>query len=227
MRTYGQFCPVAQAMEVLGERWTLLVVRELICGSHRFSELQRGVPLMSRSMLALRLKTLEEAGIIERRKRASEKGHTYHLTPAGTELRPLIEGAGAWAVRWLSRDPRPEHLDARLLMWDVRRNIDLGAIPSERVLVQFTFPDAGRGQTRFWLHLIEDDVDLCMTKPAAEVDLHVESSLRVLTMVWLGDYALREAVRSGELQLSGARKWVRALPKWLKLSAFAQVERRS
>ena len=225
MKTYGQFCPVAQAMEVLGERWTLLVVRELLCGSERFTDLQRGVPLMSKSMLSQRLKTLEECGIIERRAREGRAAHTYHLTPAGEELRPLIEGAGAWAVRWLSRDPEPEHLDAGLLMWDLQRNIDLAAIPDERVLVQFTFPDAGRGLTRFWLDLQTDDVDLCLTKPALEVDLHVDAKLKAFTMVWVGDRTLAEATRAGDITLRGPRKLIRALPKWLKLSAFAQIER--
>src|SRR6185437_2774321 len=124
MAGYNQFCPLAQALEVLGERWTLLVIRELLCGSHRFSELQRGVPLMSRSVLAQRLRSLEDAGVIERRPDG------YHLTQAGDELRPLVIACGEWGKRWAERKVRNADVDVALLMWDIQRRIDLDALPS-------------------------------------------------------------------------------------------------
>lgn len=206
-------------MEVLGERWTLLVVRELLCGSRRFNDLMRGVPLMSRTMLSARLKSLERCGVVTR-----EDGE-YHLTQAGEELRPVVEAAGAWAVRWLEREPREEHLDAGLLMWDVRRNVERSALPDEPVTVQFFFPDASRGQTRFWLRMDGGEVDLCLTHPGFEVDLEVEASLRIMTMIWVGDLDLHQAVRRRQLRLTGRPKWVRAFPRWLRLSAFAAVPR--
>jgi DNA-binding HxlR family transcriptional regulator len=127
MSGYGQFCPVATASEVLAERWTPLVVRELLCGSHRFNELQRGVPLMSRSLLAKRLRELERAGVIERRRSADGRGHNYHLTEAGEELRPIIMGLGAWGQRWARSELSRADLDPRLLMWDMQRNIETEA----------------------------------------------------------------------------------------------------
>jgi DNA-binding HxlR family transcriptional regulator len=221
VKSHGQFCPVAQAMEVLGERWTLLVVRELLCGSHRFNELARGVPLMSRTMLSQRLKSLEAAGVVERSGKAASP--EYHLTRAGQELRPIVEGCGVWASRWLRRDPTTEELDAGLLMWDVRRNIDLDALPDRDVLVQFFFPDARLGRTRFWLHLRRVEIDLCLTHPGFDVDLRVEASVLTMTRIWLGRQNLRQAMRSRELRVSGDRRWIAQLPRWLKLSQFAAV----
>ena len=156
MKTYGQFCPVAQAMELLGERWTLLVVRELLSGSTRFGELERGVPLMSKTMLSQRLGTLASAGVVERRPLPTSRGYSYHLTKAGAALRPVVEAAGVWATQHLRRDLREEELDAGLLMWDLQRNLVLDELPTEPVLVHFFFPDGGAGKTRFWLHRSEE-----------------------------------------------------------------------
>src|SRR3954453_45254 len=126
MATYGQFCPVAMAAEVLTERWTPLIVRELLCGSTRFNDLRRGVPLMSPSLLSKRLKTLERVGVVER------DGADYRLTPAGGELRPLIEALGVWGQRWSRGDVEAKHYDASLLMWDIHRSIAMDRLPPER-----------------------------------------------------------------------------------------------
>jgi DNA-binding HxlR family transcriptional regulator len=227
MKSYGQFCPVAQSMELLGERWTLLVVRELLLGSTRFSELERGVPLMSKTLLAQRLATLVDAGVIERRSTPTGRGHSYHLTAAGQALRPIVDGCGEWAVQWLRRDLTKEELDAGLLMWDMQRNIHLDRIPESNVLVQFFLPDAGRGKTRFWLHLLKDHVDLCLTHPGFEVELEVESMLRTLTNIWLGRLDFEDQVRAGSIRLAGDRRWIREFPTWLRLSGFAGAGRAS
>jgi DNA-binding HxlR family transcriptional regulator len=223
MKSYGQFCPVAQAMEVLGERWTLLVVRELLCGSRRFNELARGLPLMSRTMLSRRLKSLEAAGIVVRRGGSKSAGPIYELTPAGLELRQIVEACGVWASRWLRRDPSADELDAGLLMWDVRRNIDRTALPDRDVLVQSFFPDAERGKTRYWLHFRGGEIDICLTHPGFDVDLEVEASLSTMTRIWLGRLSFDEALRARALRVSGDRHMARALPRWLKLNPFASV----
>jgi DNA-binding HxlR family transcriptional regulator len=181
MSGYGQFCPVAKASEVLAERWTPLVVRELLCGSHRFNELQRGVPLMSRSLLVKRLRDLELAGVIERRPSGDGRGSEYHLTEAGEELRPIIMGLGAWGQRWARSDLSRADLDPRLLMWDMQRNIDTDALPSRRVVVRFRFTDAAPGLPRVtWLILDRDQVDVCYKDPGFEIDLVVAGRLRAL-----------------------------------------------
>src|SRR5512138_1167097 len=119
MISYGQFCPVAQALEIVGERWTLLVIRELLCGNYRFNQILNGVPLMSRSLLAARLRSLEDAGLVVRRERDDGKGTEYCLTAAARELEPIVMGIGVWGQRWARRELRQEEYDPVLLMWDI------------------------------------------------------------------------------------------------------------
>jgi DNA-binding HxlR family transcriptional regulator len=226
MSGYGQFCPVAKASEVLAERWTPLVVRELLCGSHRFNDLQRGVPLMSRSLLAKRLRELERAGVIERRPTADGRGSEYHLTDAGEELRPIIMGLGAWGQRWARSELSRADLDPRLLMWDMQRNIDTEALPGHRIVVRFRFNDPAPGLPRVtWLILDRDKVDVCYKDPGFEVDLVVAGRLRALVAVWMGDTSMSAVTAARELQVEGPRDLIRAFPSWLRRSIFATVER--
>jgi DNA-binding HxlR family transcriptional regulator len=226
MSGYGQFCPVAKASEVLAERWTPLVIRELLCGSHRFNELQRGMPLMSRSLLAKRLRDLELAGVIERRPSGDGRGSEYHLTEAGEELRPIIMGLGAWGQRWARSDLSRADLDPRLLMWDMQRNIDTDALPARRVVVRFRFTDAGPGLPRVtWLILDRDQADVCYKDPGFEVDLVVAGRLRALVAVWMGDTSMSTVIRAGELHIEGTRRLADTFPTWLRRSIFAGVER--
>jgi DNA-binding HxlR family transcriptional regulator len=221
MSRYGQFCPVAQALEVLGERWTLLVIRELLMGSHRFSELQRGVPLMSRSMLAQRLASLTDAGVVER------VPSGYALTQAGRELGPIVIECGNWGVRWARRKLASSDVDVGLLVWDIRRRIDVTSIPKTRVLVEMEFRGAPRGKNRFFLYFNEGDVELCLTNPGHDVDMRLSTTPKAMAEVWLGDVAFADAVRSGALRLDGPRKLVEAFPTWLQLSVFADAPRTS
>jgi DNA-binding HxlR family transcriptional regulator len=226
MSSYGQFCPVAKASEVLAERWTPLVVRELICGSHRFNELQRGVPLMSRSLLAKRLRDLELAGVIERRLSGDGRGSEYHLTEAGEELRPIIMGLGAWGQRWARSNVSRAELDPRLLMWDMQRNIETRTLPPHRVVVRFRFTDVAPGLPRVtWLILDRQQADVCYKDPGFEIDLVVVGRLRALVAVWMGDTSMSAAIRAGELQIQGTRRLADAFPSWLRRSIFARVER--
>jgi DNA-binding HxlR family transcriptional regulator len=225
MSRYGQFCPVAQALELLGERWTLLIVRELLCGNYRFNELVNGVPLMSRSLLSQRLKTLEEAGLLERRLRADSNSHEYHLTEAGRELQPIVFGLGEWGQRWARNKQADDVLDPVLLMWDLRRNLDHERLPERMTTVMFWFRDVQSKRSRYWLRLERPDVELCLTNPGFEVDLTVETTLREMVDVWLGDRDVREAVASGSIELKGLPPLTKAFPRWLMLSPFAKVER--
>ena len=159
MKIYGQFCPLAQATQLLCERWTLLIVRELIAGSTRFSELQKGVPLMSPTLLSARLKQLVKAGVIEL---CGNKGnYTYNLTPAGLELRPIVELLGAWGHRWARSNLNKDDLDAGLLMWDMRRSVDPAIFPNHRIVVQFEYFDAPQGARDWWLVSENGEIDLC------------------------------------------------------------------
>lgn len=221
-RGYGQFCPVAIAAEVLAERWTPLVVRELLLGSVRFSDLQRGLPRMSSALLARRLRELEFAGIVERRPGA-RGGSEYHLTPAGRDLFPIVEGMGLWAQRWMRHDlTRTENLDPDLLMWDIRRTMMRWTGPGDRrLVVEFHLAGALPRRQRWWLVCEPGGVDLCYKDPGFEVDLLVETSLRVLTEVWLGHVSLDRALREGRLRLEGSRQDIAAFRSWFALSLLA------
>ena len=228
MKGYGQFCPVAKAAEIFAERWTPLVLRELVCGSHRFSDLHRGVPLMSRTLLTQRLRQLEDAGIVRSAAKAKGRGQEYFLTPAGEEFRNLIEGLGEWGQRWARSQISADDLDPGLLMWDIHRRLNIERLPAHRVVVLFDFrgvPKHWRTVRCFWLILQRSDVDLCLKAPGYEVDLEVDADLAALTKVWMGDVRLVDAMRSGLVRLKGPSALVRAFPGWLALSGFAGVER--
>ena len=224
MKGYGQFCPLAQAAEVLTERWTPLVIRELaLTGSRRFNDIQRGVPLMSSSLLSKRLRELERAGIIERRARLDGKGTEYHLTEAGKELGPVVAQMAVWSERWLRRPIFEETPDTGLLMWWVRGTVNTDELPSGRTVIHFRFLRAPEKLRYFWLVL--PDADLFLTDPGFGVDVTVKSDAKTLTAVWMGDVALRAAVGSGDIELEGQRKLVRSFPKWFGLHPlFADVE---
>lgn len=225
--SYDQFCPVSMAAEIVCSRWTLLVVRELCLGATRFNELRRGVPRMSPALLSSRLKELEAAGVVVRAPAGRGDGFEYRLTEAGRELRPIIEAVGVWGQRWVSTEATLRRLDADLLMWDIRRNIDTEPMPRRRVTVQFEFTDRPAGQRDYWL-VVEPGraVDLCKLDPGFEVDLYVSTDLRTMTEIWLGYTSIDRAKSDGRLVLSGARALQTDLRAWLKLSVFANIEKR-
>lgn len=229
MRGYGQFCPVAKAAEIVAERWTPLVLRELLSGSHTFNDLHRGVPLMSRTLLAQRLEELRDADVVERRPRARGRGWDYRLTPAGTELQPLIQTLGEWGRRWARRQvERGGDLDPGLLMWDIHRRLNVDRLPTGRTVVRFDFrsvPLGSRCKRTWWLVLEPPDVDLCLKEPGFPVDLVVEAELAALTKAWVGEVRLVDAIRAGLVRLDGPRPLVQAFPGWLALSGFAAVPR--
>jgi DNA-binding HxlR family transcriptional regulator len=227
MSGYGQFCPVAQALELVGERWTLLVVRELLCGNYRFSELMHGVPLMSRSLLSQRLKMLEEAGLVERRARDKSSNFEYRLTQAGRELEPVVFGLGNWGKRWVRRKLSAEELDPVLFMWDLRRRLDVERLPRSPTVVMFWFRDLPVKRCRYWLRAERPEIELCLTNPGFEVDLTVETTLRKMVDVWMGELRPQDAVRARDIELKGPARLTREFPSWLLLSQFADIERAS
>lgn len=215
--TYGQFCPVAMASEVLTERWTPLVVRELLCGSTRFNDLRRGVPLMSPALLSKRLKTLERVGVVEHR------DGQYLLTPAGEELRSVIESLGVWGQRWARGDVVAKKYDASLLMWDIHRNVDAAALPPQRVVVHFHLQGSSDRKSHFWLVLDAPTVDLCLTDPGHDIDVEVAGHISTMVDYWMGRADFMAAVKAGDLTVVGPRPLVRALPTWFTRSLFAPV----
>jgi DNA-binding HxlR family transcriptional regulator len=222
MPTYGQFCPVAKAMEVLDERWTLLIIRELLLGSTRFNELRRGVPKMSPALLSKRLRALERAGVVRR----SEEGgrSSYALTESGLELRSVVDALGAWGARWIG-EVGEEDLDPHLLFWDMQRTVPLDRWPRTRTVVAFRFDDVPAKTREWWLCVNGDDVDVCDYDPGYDVAATVATSLRALTGIWRGDVSWAQALRSGDVRLDAPGGVRRQVPEWIGQSMLSAVPR--
>jgi DNA-binding HxlR family transcriptional regulator len=225
MPGYGQFCPVAVACEVFAERWTPLILRELLAGSRRFSDIRRGMPLISRALLTQRLRHLEDVGVIE--SRAPGRGREYRLSQAGQEFNDIIEGLGVWGQRWSHGRASAQNLDVQLLMWDMRRRVAVDRLPDRRLVVRFDYRGvpAGRGPATAWLVLDRSEVDVCLTDPGFGVDLVVVADLATFTKIWLGDVSFEQAIRARKVRLEGPRDLARAFPRWLLLGHFAGVAR--
>jgi DNA-binding HxlR family transcriptional regulator len=215
---YGQFCPVSRGAEIFAERWTPLILRELLNGSHRFSELQLGLPRISRNLLTQRLASLASAGVIERRPAQRGRGFSYHLTSAGEELRPVVEALGAWGYRWGGADLPSRQLDPVLLMWFIRRRVQVNAVRRAQTVVRFDFR---RPRRSFWLRIEPPAVDLCFTDEGFDVELAVDADLAALTAVWLGRLRLAEAIAAGSVRLDGDEDAHPLFGQWFGLSPFA------
>jgi DNA-binding HxlR family transcriptional regulator len=212
MAGYGQFCPVAKAMELLDERWTMLVIRELLCGSRHFNALRRGVPRMSPSLLSARLRTLVKAGVVDRYEDGRQV--TYVLTPAGEQLRPIVEALGQWSLTWIP-ELGDEDYDPHLLMWDLHRNVDLAAVPPGRTVLRFTFPDVAAEDRDWWVVINDDGVDLCRFDPGHPLTATVETDLRTLTRIWRGELTWPRSQKAGAVRVHGPSQVARNLPRWL------------
>jgi DNA-binding HxlR family transcriptional regulator len=215
---YGQFCPVSRGAEIFAERWTPLILRELLNGSHRFSELQLGLPRISRNLLTQRLASLIAAGVIERRPAAQGRGFSYHLTSAGEELRPVVQALGAWGYRWGGENLPAAKLDPVLLMWFIRRRVQVQALRRARTVVRFDFR---RPRRSFWLRIEPPVVELCFTDEGFDVELEVDADLTALTAVWLGRVRLDDAMAAGTIRLGGDEDARPLFSRWFGLSPFA------
>jgi DNA-binding HxlR family transcriptional regulator len=224
---YGQFCPVAVACEIFAARWTPMILRELLAGSGQFNEIHRGLPAMSRALLARRLRELEAAGVVTRDKSSNGKSIRYGLTEAGREFRSVLEPLGTWGQRWGQRAER-RNLNPEFLMWNMRRRIARETLPSRRIVVELSFrgvPAEHRGYRVFWLVMTSADVDLCVKDPGFDVDLYVDARIDAMVHVWLGDTSWRAVLRDGSVRITGPRELVKVFPRWLLLSHYAGVPR--
>ena len=222
MKGYGQFCPIAKASEVLGERWTNLVIRELGAGSDTFNDLRKGLPLMSPSLLSSRLKSLESRGIIERKE---DHGHVhYYLTKAGDELINIIWQLGTWGHRWVRSDLSQDDLDPSVLVWDIHRTIDTSFFKDERVVIKFEFTDYTSKFRYWWLVIKEGDVDVCMKDPGHNVDLTISSDLKTLTAVWIGDTTIMKTIREKSVVVTGSSHMKKNIAVWLGTNYYADVK---
>lgn len=218
MPDYGNFCPVALATNVVADRWTPLILRELVIGSTRFNDIARGLPGISRSLLTQRLKHLERTGVVERWPLPGGRGHEYRLTPAGKDLEPVLIGLGEWAVHWLYDDLDLSELDPQTLMWWMHRRIDPDRVPEDRVVVQFdhTAPE----RTSIWLVFERGDVSVCVQHPGFDADVLVTATTLALAEVFQGVTTWKDALATGSVVVDGPPSLVRRLPTWFVWSPF-------
>ncbi len=220
---YGQFCPIAKAIEILGERWNILIVRELLMGGRRFNELQRGLGDISPALLTSRLKSLEDQGIVARRKISGHRGYEYLPTAACEALLPIILTLGEWGLSWARDLLVEDDFDINFLMFYLERSVDPGKLPGDSV-IRFKFTDLTE-QRDWWLLVERNSVQICVTPPTRDVDVYFTTTVRTMHDVWMGDRTYRDAVDSGELIIEGEPALTRNVGSWLRPSAFVAAER--
>jgi DNA-binding HxlR family transcriptional regulator len=222
MTSYGQFCPVAKATEIVGDKWTMLILRELLLGTCRFNDFQRALSKISPTILTKRLKFLDEKGVVLRRPLSGQKGYEYRLTPAGKELEPLVEQLAVWGMRWARGQMSDEELDVELLMWDIHRRILTENLPDGQTVLCFTFTDLDKHKS-WWLVINGEEVDLCTRDPGKDVDLYVSTALRTMVDIWEGDADLKAALRDEAILAIGLPDLIRSMPDWFGLCSFAEI----
>lgn len=214
MKGYGQYCPISRSAELLGDRWTLHIVRDLLTGTTRFNELIRGNPGLSRALLSRRLDQLQRSGVV-----AHDPDGSYRLTPAGESLQPVIFGLAAWGAQWAFGEPQPDELDPDLLMWWLHRRLDASELPDPRYVVFVDFRDHPK---RYWI-VVEDEPSLCLSDPGFEVDLTIRSDRSTLYRTYLGHDTLSDASRAGDVDLIGSRAAVQRFLEAFQPSPVAEL----
>lgn len=222
MKGYGQFCPIAKASEVLGERWTNLVIRELGAGSESFNDIRKGLPLISPSLLSSRLKSLETSGVVDR---TEHKGSVrYTLSKSGEELVTIIRQLGTWGQRWVRSDLSQEELDPSLLVWDIHRNLNVDFFKENRNVINLEFTDYTSKFRHWWLVIKDGDVDVCMKNPGYDVDLIISSDLKTFTAVWMGDTTIMAAMRAKKVEVTGNVHLRKNISIWMGSNYYADVK---
>lgn len=224
MKTYREYCPIAKGAEVIGDRWNLLILRELISGPKHFNEVQRFLPGISRSVLAQRLEQLQHAGVVERN--AGESGRTveYRFTEAGEELRDVVLAVGNWAARWaFPAKPAESEMDPLLVMVWLSRHLQTDQLPRRRVVIGFTLKGLRPG--RFWLVLEPEEPSLC--HPGFEEDIEVTVETGTLYQIYFGRLSMTDAIARGLMRVDGLPRDTRAFPSWFGPSGFAPYVRKA
>lgn len=220
MNPYGQYCPLARALEIIGDRWTLLIVRDLAYGASHYNELERGLPGISRPLLTQRLRWLQLAGLLNRRAEGSGRPVIYELTPAGRELQPVLDALVAWGAQWAFGEPRPDELDPLLLLWWMRGGVRSDALPPQRIVIEFLFRRPGAETDTYWLLLQQEDRSICVKPPGFDTDVLVRAELAAMYEVWLGRIPLGQALHDGRIELDAAPALLRSFPHWFAFSPF-------
>ncbi len=221
---YSQFCPVSKAAEILGERWSIMIIRELLMGARRFGEFQRGLGFISPALLTTRLKSFEEQGLVVRRKMQGGKGFEYFPTAACEQLRPIIIALGEWGMCWAREHLLEEDYDPELLLLYLERSVDADQLPGNSTVIRFEFTDLD-SQPLWWIVVEPDRTDVCLKDPGKEVDIYFKTTVKTMADVWMGDRTYREAKAAGDLDMQGPPALTRNVTAWLKPSVFAEAPR--
>ncbi len=220
---YNQFCPVAKAMEILGERWTLLLIREVLMGATRFNELQRGLSNMSPTLLTKRLVQLEQEGLLVRKKIPGQKGYEYFPTEMCRELFPVLEQVGIWGMHWARHKMTEDDYDLELLMVHLERSIQADKLPGKESVLRFNFTDV-KDYPNWWIVAAEDSTDVCVVDPGKEVDVYFNVSVKVMCQLWMGEISYKQAIAEGKLNLLGPKALTRDVENWIRPSIFAGIQ---
>lgn len=221
---YGQFCPLAKSAEILGEKWTILIVREILMGGRRFSELQRGLGLISPALLTARLKSLEEQGMVAKRRAAGQRGYEYYPTEACEALLPVLISLGEWGLCWAQHTLVDDDYDVEFLMFYLERSINPAKLIGSETVIQFEFTDIDK-QSKWWLLVKGDRVDLCVKDPAKDIDIFFRTTVRTMIAVWMGDRTYKDAIAAGDLSVQGPPVLTRNIGTWLTPSVYADSPR--
>jgi len=219
---YGQFCPIAKATEIIGEKWTILIIRELLMGGTRFNELQRGLSLISPTVLSKRLDSLSDYGLVLKRKIPGQKGYEYFPTGSCQELLPLIKGMGDWGMRWARSNLTEKDYDVELLMLYLKRSIVTEKLVGKETVIRFNFTDI-KEFPNWWLVVRGDELDLCVNDPGKDVDVYFTSTVKTLADVWMGDNTYKKAISSGILKIVGDSQLTRHVTSWMANSIFSDL----
>ena len=221
--SYNSFCPVAKAMDLLGERWTLLIVRELLNGGSRFSELQRGLPSISPTLLTKRLAQLEKEGLVYKKRVKGQRGNEYHPTQACQELFPVIEQIGVWGMQWARHQLTEDDFDLELLMLYMERSIRPEKLIGDETIIRFSFNDVA-DYNHWWIIASKDELDVCVHDPGKEVDVYINTTVRTMSELWMGDIGYKQAQADGSLKLVGPKALTRSIESWIEPSIFAGLQ---
>ena len=219
---YGQFCPIAKATEIIGEKWTLLIIRELLMGGTRFNELQRGLSLISPTILSRRLDSLAEHGLVVKKKIPGQRGHEYFPTESCQALLPVIRSLGDWGMVWARSNLTEKDYDVELLMLYLKRSIRPEKLPGKETVIRFNFTDIEQ-YPEWWLVSRGNEIDLCVKDPGKDIDVYFTTSVKTMADIWMGDNSYRRAIREGTLKVVGDKALTHNITDWMKNSIFTDL----
>jgi DNA-binding HxlR family transcriptional regulator len=221
---YGEFCPISMATNVLCERWTLQIIREMVLGATRYSEFQRHMPKISPSLLKSRLRYLEDEGIVLRKSAPGQRGSTYHLTGKGKAIEPILSELGKWGMYWCHEGITDDQLNIHTLLRDITAGLHLDQLPSGESIIQINLSDRTE-QSRYFIRIQDERAELCELDMGHDVDVYLTATLRTFTEVWYGDRSLAGAIESGDLKVVGHAAYTRNVTRWFPISGYTAFNR--